>query len=115
MPMVTSCVLVQLTFLAACVLLRNFSRFSLRLVAPLPDGSADGAPSDGSPEVQLSCGALHGTWSQGVAAFRGIRYGQAPLRQQQRERRPVKLVMPWRMATAVCREVEPEPMKAKIV
>ncbi|CAL1141074.1 unnamed protein product [Cladocopium goreaui] len=82
MPMVTSCVLVQLTFLAACVLLRNFSRFSLRLVAPLPDGSADGAPSDGSPEVQLSCGALHGTWSQGVAAFRGIRYGQAPLRQQ---------------------------------
>ena len=73
--MVTSCVLVQLTFLAACVLLRNFSR--LRLVAPL----LDGAPLSG-PEVQLRCGALHGTWSQGVAAFRGIRYGQAPLREQ---------------------------------
>ena len=38
-----------------------------------------------------SQGTLHGTWSSGVAAFRGIRYGEAPLGRRR-----------WRPAAAAC-------------
>lgn len=73
MAIVTRCVLVQLSLLALCVLLRNF-----RSATP-------------PPRVELSCGTLHGTWSSGVAAFRGIRYCEAPLGRRR-----------WRPAAAAC-------------
>jgi len=65
---VTGCVLVQLGILAACVWIRNVT-FTNRLETQ-------------RPHVQLSCGPLYGSSSQNVTAFRGLRYGVAPLKQR---------------------------------
>ncbi|CAK9082779.1 unnamed protein product [Durusdinium trenchii] len=57
-------VLIPLMILAACVLTRN---------SMLQRKAAN------SPSVLLSCGRLSGVQDAGVAAFRGLRYGEAPL------------------------------------
>ena len=90
--MVTGCVLVQLGILAACIILRNSVTLTYKEHL-LSSARSQHQHLSESPRVQLSCGVLEGTVSEGVAAFRGIRYGQAPVGRQR-----------WRPAApAACR------------